>query len=197
MNELISWVKGIVCYSILTAVFMEVLPEKFRKYIRLYMGLLFMLLFLSPVVKLFHLEELMEDFFYKENLKIELEDKSFELKLKEAEAYEELKGEYTAQLEEELESFLAERGYMLSEIALEWTEDTGAENFGAVTAVTLMVEPIQERETGEITVDKVQIEVFQKQEESMKEKALKNELVNFYNVDEANINVSIQGGENR
>lgn len=194
MDGLISWVKGIVCYSILTAVFMEVLPEKFRKYIRLYMGLLFLLLFLSPVVKLFHLEDMMEDFFYKENLKIELEDKSFELELKEADAVEALKEEYTGRLKEELEVFLGERGYVLSEIAMDWTEDTEAENFGEVTAVTLLVKPVQGREKGEINIDRVQVEVFAGQEDSMQEKALKNELVSFYNVDEANINVSIQGG---
>lgn len=194
MDGLISWVKGIVCYSILTAVFMEVLPEKFRKYIRLYMGLLFLLLFLSPVVKLFHLEDMMEDFFYKENLKIELEDKSFELELKEADAVEALKEEYTGRLKEELEVFLGERGYVLSEIAMDWTEDTEAENFGEVTAVTLLVKPVQGREKGEINIDRVQVEVFAGQEDSMQEKALKNELVSFYNVHEANINVSIQGG---
>ncbi len=194
MDGLISWIKGIVCYSILTAVFMEVLPEKFRKYIRLYMGLLFLLLFLSPVVKLFHLEDMMEDFFYKENLKIELEDKSFELELKEADAVEALKEEYTGKLKEELEVFLGERGYVLSEIAMDWTEDTESENFGEVTAVTLLVKPVQGREKGEISIDRVQVEVFAGQEDSMQEKALKNELVSFYNVDEANINVSIQGG---
>lgn len=197
MDVLHSWVKGIVCYSILTAVFMEVLPDKFRKYIRLYMGLLFILLFLSPAIRLFHLEDTMEDFFNKANLKIELEDKSFELQLKEEAALEELKEEYTQQLKGELSGFLDGQGYTLSEVELAWEEDTGEEEFGEVSALRLIVQPLQERDTEPkgIRVDRVQVEVFQKQGESMEENALKNELANFYNIDVANINVSIQGGE--
>lgn len=196
MEDIVSWVKGIVCYSILTAVFMEILPEKFRKYIRLYMGLLFLLIFLSPVVKLFHLEDRMQNFFNKANLKIELEDKAFELELKEAAAVEALKLEYTEALKEELAVFLKEKGYELSEISFEWVEDTQKENFGEVTAVTLSVKQIRSGGKGKINIDKVQVEVFAGQEESMQEKELKNELVSFYNMQEDNINISIQGGGN-
>ncbi|MBO5278265.1 MAG: stage III sporulation protein AF [Lachnospiraceae bacterium] len=195
MEALNSWVKGIVCYSILTAVFMEVLPEKFRKYIRLYLGLLFVLLFLSPVIRLFHLEDRMEDFFNRENLKIELEDKSFELQLKEEAALEELKEEYTRQLGEELSGFLSGQGYKLSEVELAWEEDTGKQDFGSVSSLTLVVRPLYDAEPEGIRVERVKIEVFQKQEESMEERALKNELASFYNIDSSNINVSIQGGE--
>lgn len=194
MENLISWVKGIVCYSILTAVLMELLPGKFTKYIKLYMGLLFILLFLSPLMRLFHLEDIMEELFYKENLKIEMEDMGFELQLKEEAAYEELKAEYTRQLTGELSVFLNERGYELSSVDIAWNQNTDRQDFGRVAAVSLTVIPMYSGHAG-IKVDKVRVEVFQKQEENMEEKALKNELVNFYNIDEANINVSIQGGE--
>ena len=58
---------------------------------------------------------------------------------------------------------------------------------------TLSVIPIGEKDS-DIHVDKVQVEVFHRQEENLEEKALKNELANFYNIEEDNINVSIQGG---
>lgn len=194
MEWLVSWVKGIVCYSVLTAVFMEIVPEKFRKYIRLYMGLVLVLLFISPLTGLFHLEERMEKFFDREKLRLELEDKAFELKLKEADAVEALKLEYTAKLRDELETFLGERGYELSELSFDWVEDVQAENFGDVTTVTLTVIPQGGSQKGKVSIDKVQVEVFAGREESMQEKELKNELIRFYNVEESNINVSIQGG---
>lgn len=196
MQYLVSFIKGIVCYSILTAVFTELLPSQYYKYIRLYMGLLFLLLFLSPAVKLFHLEDRMEDFFYRENLKLELEDKSFELELKEQAAYEELKNEYTRRLEGELSAFLKERGYRLSSAELDWNEDTAYEDFGKMAALRLEVTPLGAAED-EMKIDRIKVEVFWRQEENMEEKALKNELANFYNIDADNINVSIQGGEGR
>lgn len=194
MESLVSWIKGIVCYSILTAVLTELLPSKFHKYIKLYLGLLFLLLFLSPAVRLFHLEDLIEDVFYRENLKLELEDKSFELELREQAAYEGLKDEYEARLKEELEVFLSGQGYELSGVSIDWNRDTEQEGFGRVTSLTLAVEPLGGGRGG-IHVNRVQVEVFQRQEENEEEKALKNELVNFYNLEEDNINVSIQGGE--
>ncbi len=196
MESLVTWVKGIVCYSILTAVFSELLPSKYYKYIKLYMGLLFILLFLSPAVKLFHLESLMEDFFHKENLKIELADKSFELELKQQEAYEELLKEYHQQLTNELSAFLEERGYRLISTELVWNEDTESKAFGEVAALKLTVGHEKSKDT-DIYVDRIQVEVFQRQKENGEEKALKNELANFYNIDASNINVSIQGGGDR
>ena len=196
MQGLITWVKGIVCYSILTAVFSELLPSKYYKYIKLYMGLLFILLFLSPVVKLFHLEDVMEDFFNKENLKIELADKSFELELKQQEIYEELLKEYNQQLTKELSLFLEERGYQLVSTELVWNEDTESKTFGEVAALKLTVGYEGDKNT-DIYVDRIQVEVFQRQKENGEEKALKNELANFYNIDASNINVSIQGGGDR
>lgn len=193
MEGLVTWVKGIVGYSILVAVLTELLPSKFSKYIKLYMGLLFILLFLSPVMNLFHLEERMEDFFDKENLKIDLEDKSFELELKQKDVYEEIKEEYTKQLSGELSEFLQGYGYQLQSVDISWNEDTKAATFGEVKKATLSVVPIGEKDS-DIHVDKVQVEVFHRQEENLEEKALKNELANFYNIEEDNINVSIQGG---
>lgn len=194
MDGMMSWVKGMVCYSVLAAACMELLPEKFRKYIRLYMGLLFLLLFLSPAAKLLHLEESMEHFFNREWLKLNLEDKAFELELKEADVVEVLKQEYTGTLKGELADFLSERGYELSDFSFEWEENTAAADFGEVTAVTLEVRPAGSGHRGRLEIDRIQVEVFAGQGESREEKALKNELVSFYNIDAGNINVSIQGG---
>lgn len=194
MENLISWVKGIVCYSILTAVFTEILPSKFHKYLKLYMGLLFILLFLSPAVQLFHLEDRMEEFFSKANLQMELEDRSFELQLQQQNAYQTLKEEYTLQLNGKLEGFLSARGYELAEAEIVWNENTKEQTFGEVSELRLTVIPKESVSEG-IRVDKVRVEVFQEQEETMEEKALKNELVNFYNIGESNIHVTIQGGK--
>ena len=183
MEGLVTWVKGIVGYSILVAVLTELLPSKFSKYIKLYMGLLFILLFLSPVMDLFHLEERMDDFFDKENLKIDLEDKSFELELKQKDVYEGIKEEYTKQLSGELSEFLQGYGSQLQSVDISWNEDTKAATFGEVKKATLSVIPIGEKDS-DIHVDKVQVEVFHRQEENLEEKALKNELANFYNIEE-------------
>ena len=75
MEGVFTWVKNIACFTILTTVIIHILPSnKYEKYLKLYLGLLLILLMISPFAKLFHLDKVMEEFFQKENLKMEMGD---------------------------------------------------------------------------------------------------------------------------
>ncbi len=68
MEGVFTWVKNIACFTILTTVIIHILPSnKYEKYLKLYLGLLLILLMISPFAKLFHLDKVMEEFFQKEN----------------------------------------------------------------------------------------------------------------------------------
>ena len=99
--------------------------------------------------------------------------------------------QYNNQLTGELSGFLGERGYQLISTELVWNEDTESETFGEVAALKLTVGREGSKDTD------IYVERIQRQMENGEEKALKNELANFYNIDASNINVSIQGGGDR
>ena len=49
-----EWMKNIACYMVLITAFMHVIPnEGYRKYIRMFTGLVLVLLLLTPVFRLF------------------------------------------------------------------------------------------------------------------------------------------------
>lgn len=59
MTEAIySWMRNLVCYFILLSAVMHVLPDNsYKQYIRYYMGLLLILLILSPVLQITGIQE--------------------------------------------------------------------------------------------------------------------------------------------
>ena len=59
MTEAIySWMQNLVCYFILLSAVMNLLPDSsYKKYIRYYMGLLLILVMLSPVFDITHIQE--------------------------------------------------------------------------------------------------------------------------------------------
>lgn len=68
-----EWMKNIACYMVLITAFMHVIPnEGYRKYIRMFTGLVLVLLLLTPVFRLFdagsELLHLYESGAYKEKL---------------------------------------------------------------------------------------------------------------------------------
>lgn len=53
-----SWIEGLVCYFLLFSVVMNVLPDNHcKKYIQYYMGLLLILVILSPVFRVTGIQE--------------------------------------------------------------------------------------------------------------------------------------------
>ena len=194
MEGVFTWVKHIACFTILTTVIIHILPSnKYEKYLKLYLGLLLILLMISPFAKLFHLDKVMEEFFQKENLKMEMGDMAFELELKEASQYEKLTEEYEKELQVSVGNFLEEKGYYLRKADIIWEMDLESENFGSIKNMDLVVSKTPEGKE-EISIDKVVVSVFESNIDSEKENFIKNELGCFYNLSEDNINVSIQGG---
>lgn len=195
MEGLIGWVKSLACFTVFISILLQVLPnKKYEKYIRLYMGILMILFLMLPIASLFRLDEKIQDFFARENLKMELGDMAFEMELKEASGAEALKETYEKELLASIGGYLEEKGYYIQGIEASWDENLDSGDFGSLTTLGLVVSK-EEKKADSISVEKVVVSVFGNQEENVEEKNLKNELVNFYNLSPDNINVSIQGGE--
>lgn len=75
MGEIYRWVEDIAFYSILLVLVMHVLPAgDQKKYVRFFMGLLFMLLVFGPLLRWTHQEEKVTDLFLRAGYDQELEE---------------------------------------------------------------------------------------------------------------------------
>lgn len=80
MKELFySWIRNLVFYQLLAAIVQNIIPgTSYQKYVRFFLGMLFILIALYPVLELFHLSEqinadYIRELYEKERMEQELE----------------------------------------------------------------------------------------------------------------------------
>lgn len=75
MTEVFLWVRGIVFYLIFVSLLYQLLPgEKYKKYVHVCAGMIFVLVVMSPLLQLFHVNDKLAYYTSLENLKIALKD---------------------------------------------------------------------------------------------------------------------------
>lgn len=78
MTEIFSWVRGIVFYLIFVSLLYQLLPgEKYKKYVHVCAGMIFVLVVMSPLLRLFHVNDRLAYYTSLENLKIAVRDAGF------------------------------------------------------------------------------------------------------------------------
>ena len=69
MELIYEWMRSLVFYSILASVVMNVLPNsEYQKYIRFFLGMLLIIVSVTPLLQLFELEETLNLNYYTESL---------------------------------------------------------------------------------------------------------------------------------
>lgn len=93
---LYGWVQDIAFYTLLMVVVLHVLPEKNqRKYLQFFMGVVLIILVMSPVLKFTGLEQKLDETYARQTYDQELQEF--------LRRQEEIEAEYQARVEEELE----------------------------------------------------------------------------------------------
>ena len=78
MAEVFSWVRGIVFYLIFVSLLYQLLPgEKYKKYVHVCAGMIFVLVVMTPLLRLFHINDRLAYYTSLENFKIAVRDAGF------------------------------------------------------------------------------------------------------------------------
>ena len=78
MAEVFSWVRGIVFYMIFVSLLYQLLPgEKYKKYVHVCAGMIFVLVVMTPLLQLFHINDRLAYYTSLENFKIAVRDAGF------------------------------------------------------------------------------------------------------------------------
>ena len=77
-----EWVRNIVFYQIITSIIINLIPNNvYVKYIRFFMGMLFVLIAIQPLLKVMKLADKIDVSYVHEVLEQELEEQDFDLYL--------------------------------------------------------------------------------------------------------------------
>lgn len=203
IDGLMEWSRNIVCFSIFAVLIKNLLPgEKYAPYVQLYIGFMMLLVFFTPILKLFHADTTFQYLSKVLGGTLEIKDDAFLAEINENSNYKKQKEEYTKILEESVTDYLLEQlkekkewqNYRVEKTEVTWEEAEESEEFGKIMGIYLSLKRKEESVIEkEIVIDPITVEVLSKleEQEGEEEKQLKNLLTKFYNLEEENITIRI------
>ena len=206
LDEIYAWIKNIVIYMLLNAIIMNLLGNKsYKKYASIVSGMILVLIVISPLMKLMRLDDNL-DYYLKFNdfnfNTIEFRNKLSVIEEKQRDA---IFGKYEEEIIQKTKELLLEDGIYPENIQVKIDQDANSSSFGKITDIYIVARSGNEskHDSNRIKIDDIEVSKIsigkktdkeQKAPPSPLEIAIKNKLSNFYNLEQGNINISIQGG---
>ncbi len=126
MEVLFSGIKKMIYLYLFLAVFQQILPDsQYQKYVRFFSGLIFAAVILSPVLQLFHGENLVEQIEFEELFQ-EMEQVQLDYSYMDDTQQQYYAQEIEAEVIQKVEALAQKQGWTVSEIEVDVAEDVSA-----------------------------------------------------------------------
>ncbi len=208
-QEIYSWIRNIIIYMIINTIIMNLLGNKsYKKYVSIVSGMILVLIVISPLMKLMKLEENLDYFLQSNDFAIETSDFKNELYQMEEKQSSAIFTEYKERIKVQVEGLLQEENVYLESFDITIDRQADSATFGEILKMDIKAYVKQSEQEGSKSKKRLQIDEIEiseiaigKQEieaskilPSPMEINIKNKLSDFYNIEQGNINISIQGG---
>lgn len=206
MNGVYTWIRSVTCYFLLMSVLDQLLPSrKYVKYIRLFGGMILILLVFQPLTGGLHIEERIaryyEDFVFQE----QADDLKQEILGVEKQQLSEMIRQYENAIAQNIQSMAEDAGMAVRSCVVEICRETDQEMFGQVQKIELQVgEPQSDsaiKSVEKIVVGKPDISQESAQEavgssiirQSLLEETgrLRRKIASYYDLEEAYVEIQI------
>lgn len=207
MDEIYTWIKNIVIYMIMNTIIMNLLGNKsYKKYISIVSGMILVLIVVSPLMKFMKLDENLDYYLQINDFAIETSEFKNDLNRMEEEQSDAIFAEYQDKIKVQVKNLLLEEAVYLESFDLTIDKNTKSKTFGEIIRmdITANIEQNEEEDDKEyLQIDEIEIGRISmgEEEENTSQKMpspteinIKNKLSDFYNIEQGNINISIQGG---
>lgn len=191
VSTLYEWVKNIVFYMVLVTAVMNVLPNSsYKKYIKLFTGMIMIILVLTPINKLLGIDSKLDNAFIKNMYSQSFKINDSEIKEVFGSGQLRLIEEYETEIEKNISDLILEGGFYPVEVEAVINSDESSSEYGTLCSIKAV---ISRTETDSSNVRVNRIVINEDNIETPEEITVKNTLINFYNLNSDNINISIQG----
>ncbi|MGN0379430.1 MAG: stage III sporulation protein AF [Butyrivibrio sp.] len=192
MEYLVEWVKNIAVFYIIATLVKNLVPgEKYGKYIKLFLGIVLIVLILKPIGKIVNLEgqyeKLLGDFTYK-TMSNEL---TGQLEMSGQNRQQIIISEYTKGIENEIKEYVDSLGAYCTDCSIEIDLNPESDRYGMISMVRLQVQRAEAYNYRGINVDSIVIDSDTAGEGSFLQVQIKNYMSDVYNLDRRNIYVNI------
>lgn len=193
MGFIQSWIRNISLFLIFSSLIDFIIPQnQYKKYIRLTMGFIFMIVMIKPILSLSN-QNIVFDI-YQNQHQYEQHEIEQQLKRIDDENQKIILTEYKSKIYDQVQRLLEQENVKIAEFSVEIVEDQNSQEFGQIKKMELMIAAL--KESSEIEGDSLnsgntegteatgEIEIIKKN--------IKNLLVNFYNLSGDNIYITVQ-----
>jgi stage III sporulation protein AF len=226
MEELFNWIRNITYYLIFITVVGNLLPnKKYEKYIKLFTGMVLILLVLKPVTGGLRLDDTLAYYFESITLKKEAGELTGKLADMEGKRLESMIARYEEAIGTDLKSMAETDGFSCRESRVKIDREQGSAAFGHIVGVTLVLAPEGNEEEGKVLsvsgnggmpvkkveeVEEVKIAGKepekddgkgqedvrkQKQEENSRLSGLRRRIAEYYDLEEQDIEIQMEDGK--
>lgn len=191
---------------VLNTIIMNLLGNiSYKKYVSIVSGMILVLIVVSPLFHLLKLNDKFDYFLQSNDFALETADFQNNLKDMEEQQSDAIFEEYQTKIEKQVESLLLEDNLKMSMCKVNIDRDAQSDTFGEIKSLTVTADYTNKQEASKDKKENNKIEIesieINKSEDkavmkipSLIEISVKNKLSDFYNMEPANINISIQGG---
>ncbi|MDD5937017.1 MAG: stage III sporulation protein AF [Clostridiales bacterium] len=210
IQTLYDWMKNIIVFMILTTVILNLLGKSnYKKYVGLITGLILVLLVIRPILTLVGKAEYMD--FSLESLESLSDAQDFEHEIFAMEEQREVDilSEYRKVIMKQTNKLIGEKGLEVVTMAIDVEEDKSSIEFGNIRSMTLVtryktsmdmpgktgeISKVEKVEIGQIVLGQDGTNLKESQQNSLSpmEVSIKKLLSDFYNIENNNINITIQ-----
>lgn len=198
---MLEWVWQIICCLIFITVLSSLLPKKsYEKYIRLFSGMILILVIIKPVTESLDLDEKLAALF--QSVQFQEEAGEFRRKLSDLEQnrFDKMTNEYEMQVEEEVKNLARSVGIEAEKTEAEIEKDPKSDGFGTVRRIRVSAREETEGKDSLVSpVEPVEIRTDSKEEQPAsaipakadleKEEELKRRISQYYGVEERNVEI--------
>lgn len=218
MEKLFDWIRNITYYLIFITVVINLLPnKKYEKYIRLFAGMVLILLVLKPITGGLRLEDTLARYFEEISLQKEAGELTGKFSAMDEKRLEAMISGYENAVAVDLKSMAETAGFVCKEVTAKIDKDQNSPSFGKVMSVSLILTP---KETAEETksgisveneaepvkkvpdVDGVKIGETKpqktekgRQEENSQLSGLRRRIIEYYDLEEQEIEIQVEDGK--
>lgn len=206
LDILYSTVKNIILFLVLMTIVMNLIGNSsYKQYIRIFCGMVLILIVIMPIMQLFRVDNKLNYYFDLNQFKVSANDISEDLVSSEESGVQRVISEYKSNLSQQIEDKLAIHNLQSTSIDIELEEEKENENFGAIQAIQVKAKNQTDAEDSsseidQIVIDKIKINqdnerILSTEEpelESLVELNLKEEIASFYGLNVEQVQIDIE-----
>ena len=194
-----DWVRNILIYLILITIIQSLLPQgQYVKYIKVFTGLILMIIVLMPVVSISGLDKKINYSLLGERYQLDqgLMRRQYNELSKQQE--ELILSAYRTELEKQIKFLLNQENIYVSQVNVLLETNYESNNFGNIKSIDLTASLKEVKQSSNIRIDRIIISnenttQVKSPEEIIYEKRIKSILIDFYKLPSDNININMKG----